>query len=238
MSYYGYKPYVSADEKKAKALKAIEKLKKKNPDIEPVIIEGRALAKSWWGKAWNLNLESYADYANRIDRGKQYVRNYSVLDLKIKKGAVEAKVQGSGSKHYEIKINIDTLDSKKWDQVTELCNNRIDSLESLVEGKFPKELEVLFTDKNYSMFPSPDEIHFACNCPDWAYMCKHVAATLYGIGSRLDKDPMLFFELRDINGQELVKKSMEKKLDSMLKNAGKKSTRTIDEKDISDLFGL
>lgn len=235
---YGYGNDESAAEKKAKALKSLEKLMKKDPTIQPVILEGRALAKSWWGKAWNQNLESYADYANRVDRGKKYVRNNCVLDLKIQKGTVLAKVQGSGAKHYDIKINIQTLNEDKWNQVTELCNHRIDSLESLVEGKFPKELEVLFTDRKYGMFPSPKEIHFNCSCPDWASMCKHVAAVLYGIGARLDSDPMLFFELRDIDGQELIKKSMEKKLDSMLQNAGKPSEREISMDQVEDLFGL
>jgi uncharacterized Zn finger protein len=238
MGSYGFPEYESVAEKKAKASKSLEKLKKKNPDIEPVIIEGRTLAKSWWGKAWNLNLESYADYSNRIERGKSYVRSNAVLDLKIYKGRVEAKVQGSRSKPYEVEIKIDTLDSKKWEQVTALCNNRIDSLEQLIEGKFPKELEVLFTDRKYGMFPSPKEIHFDCRCPDWASMCKHVAAVLYGVGARLDVNPMLFFELRGLDGQELVRKSMEQKLESMMKNAGKKSEREIADKDISDIFGL
>ncbi|KJS20119.1 MAG: SWIM zinc finger-containing protein [Clostridiaceae bacterium BRH_c20a] len=238
MGYYGFPKYESVAEKKAKAIKALEKLKKKNPGIEPVIIEGRTLAKSWWGKAWNLNLESYADYRNRIARGKSYVRNNTVLDLKISKITVEAKVQGSRSKPYDVKIRIDALSSKKWEQVIALCNHRIDSLEQLIEGKFPKELEVLFTERKYGMFPSPKEIHFDCSCPDWASMCKHVAAVLYGIGARLDLDPMLFFELRDLDGQELVRKSMERKLESMLKNAGKKSKREIADEDISGLFGL
>jgi uncharacterized Zn finger protein len=238
MSFYGFPKYESVAEKKAKAIKALEKLKKKNPEIEPVIIEGRTLAKSWWGKAWNLNLESYADYGNRIARGKSYVRSNTVLDLKIYKGTVEAKVQGSSSKPYDVKINIDALSSTKWEQIIALCNHRIDSLEQLVEGKFPKELEVLFKERKYGMFPSPKEIHFDCSCPDWASMCKHVAAVLYGIGARLDLDPMLFFELRDLDGQELVRKSMERKLENMLKNAGKKSKREIADEDISDLFGL
>ena len=238
MAFYGFPEYQSVAEKKRKANKALEKLKKKNPGIEPVIIEGGVLAKNWWGKAWNLNLESYADYSNRIARGKSYVRTNTVLDLKIAKGSVAAMVQGSGSKPYKIEIQIDALSSKKWDQVTLLCNHRIDSLEQLIEGKFPKELEVLFTDKKYSMFPSPKEIHFDCSCPDWALMCKHVAAVLYGVGARLDQNPMLFFELRDIDGQELVRKSMEQKLESMLKNAGKKSKREIAVEDISDIFGL
>ncbi len=238
MGYYGFPKYVSVAEKKDKALKELEKLKKKNPDIEPVIIEGRTIAKSWWGKAWNTNLESYADYSSRISRGRSYVRSNTVLDLKITKGSVDAKVQGSGSKPYEVKIKIDALNDKKWEQVTAICNHRIDSLEQLVEGKFPKELEVLFTEKNYGMFPSPKEIHFDCSCPDWASMCKHVAAVLYGVGARLDKDPMLFFELRNLDSQELVRKSMELKLESMLKNAGEKSKREIPDEDLSDLFGL
>jgi len=238
MGYYGFPEYVSVAEKKAKANKTLEKLKKKNPEIEPVIIEGRTLAKSWWGKAWNLNLESYADYGNRIARGKSYVRSNMVLDLKIFKGRVVAKVQGSRSKPYEVEIKIDTLDNKKWEQVTALCNHRIDSLEQLIEGKFPKELEVLFTERKYGMFPSPKEIHFDCSCPDWASMCKHVAAVLYGVGARLDVNPMLFFELRALDGQELVRKSMEQKLESMMKNAGKKSKREIADQDISNIFGI
>jgi uncharacterized Zn finger protein len=160
------------------------------------------------------------------------------LDLKISKGTVAAKVQGSSSKPYDVKITIEALNSKKWAQVTSLCNHRIDSLEQLIEGKFPKELEVLFTERKYGMFPSPKEIHFDCSCPDWASMCKHVAAVLYGIGARLDKDPMLFFELRNLDGKELIRKSMEQRLESMLKNAGKKSKREIPKEDISDLFGL
>lgn len=238
MSYYGYPKHESVAEKKAKAIRAIEKLKKKNPDIEPVIIEGRTIAKSWWGKAWNTNLESYADYRNRIARGKSYVSNHAVLDLKISKGLVEAIVQGSRANPYDVRISIDTLDGDKWEQVTSLCNHRIDSLEQLIEGKFPKALEVLFTKRDYGMFPSPKEIHFDCSCPDWASMCKHVAAVLYGVGARLDQDPMLFFELRNLDGQELVRKSMEQKLESMLRNAGKQSKREIPEEDISDLFGL
>lgn len=238
MGRYGFPQYESVAEKKAKASKKLEKYKKKNPDIEPIIIDGRTLAKSWWGKAWNLNLESYADFGNRIARGKSYVRSNTVLDLKIFKGRVAAKVQGSRSKPYEVEIIIDTLDSEKWEQVTALCNHRIDSLEQLIEGKFPKELEVLFTERKYGMFPSPKEIHFDCSCPDWASMCKHVAAALYGVGARLDMNPMLFFELRGLDGQELVKKSMERRLESMMKNAGKKSKREIADKDISNIFGL
>jgi uncharacterized Zn finger protein len=238
MGYSGYPKYESVAEKKHKAAIALAKLKKKNPNIQPVMIEGRTLVKSWWGKAWNHNLESYADYSNRISRGRSYVRNNAVLDLKIVKGNVIAQVKGSRVKPYEVVIQIDALSQEKWSQVIDLCNHSVASLEQLVEGKFPEQLETLFTNLKYGIFPSPEEIHFGCNCPDWAYMCKHVAAVLYGIGSRLDNNPMLFFELRDVDSHALIKKTMESKLDHMLDNATKKSNREIDEKDVFDVFGV
>lgn len=238
MGYYGFSKYETAAEKKAKAMKSLEKLKKKNPNIEPVIIEGRTIAKNWWGKSWNLNLESYADYSNRISRGKKYVSSGAVLDLKISKGLVESKVQGSRVKPYDVRIEIDELNSKKWSEIVGFCNCRISSLEELISGKFPKDMEALFTNKKYGMFPSPEEIYFECSCPDWAIMCKHVAATLYGIGARLDKDPMLFFELRNLDGNELIKKSIEQKVENMLKNSNRKSEREILDKEISNIFGI
>lgn len=240
MSYYDhyYSPYVSVAEKRAKADKQIEKLKKKNKNLEPVLIEGRTIASSWWGKAWNTNLESYADYSNRIGRGKSYVRNHAVLDLKIKQGQVEALVQGSASKPYKVEVDIDKLTTARWNKIVELCNHRIDSMEKLLAGKFPRELEKLFQEKVYGLFPSPKEIHFHCSCPDYASMCKHVAAVLYGIGARLDKDPLLFFTLRDVDIQDLLKRSLESRMESMLKNAGKKTGRVMPEKEMHNLFGI
>jgi len=144
MGYYGYPEYVPVAKKKEKAQKSIEKLRKKNPGISPVIIDGNVIAKKWWGKAWNKNLESYADLSNRIGRGRSYLRHGAVLDLQIKKGSIEALVQGSGSKPYSVVIQIDKLDSQKWKNVIELCNHRIDTMETLILGEFPKEFDELF----------------------------------------------------------------------------------------------
>ncbi len=234
---YGYFSYESVADKKAKALKILNKLKKKNPNISPVVIQGK-LASSWWGKAWINNLERYADYANRIGRGRSYVKNGMVLDLQIVRGQISALVCGSTMKPYEIEIKIDPLSKKNMEELTKLCSNRIDTMEALVAGKFTKELESLLFAKKTGLFPSPNEIHFSCSCPDWAYMCKHVAAVLYGVGARLDADPLLFFTLRDIDSEQFIKKSVEKKTELMLKNAGKKSSRSIDEKDINGIFGI
>ena len=239
MSFYNsYPEYVPVAKKKEKAKKQIEKLKKKNPDLEPVLIEGRNISNTWWGKAWNKNLEHYADYSNRISRGRSYVRNGAVLDLKMEAGVVKALVQGSAKKPYKIEITIAPLAQERWDSMLSLCNHKIDSLEALVEGNFPKELEDLFTVKGKGLFPIDNEIKFSCSCYDWADMCKHVTAALYGIGARFDQDPTLFFMLRNIDFEVLLKKTIEQKMQSMLKNADKKSNRVLDDKDVFGIFGV
>lgn len=234
-SYYNYTP---ARERKAKAAKAAVKLKKKNPELAPVVIAGRNIATTWWGKAWNRNLELYADYENRIARGRSYVRAGAVLDLRIDTGAVRALVQGSRAKPYEIEIRIEALSKANWEKVLDVCGHEIDGLSDLVEGKFPQRLETLFTAKGSGLFPSPREIAFRCSCPDWASMCKHVAAALYGVGARFDQDPMLFFKLRDIDFEALLKKTIDRKIDNLLENAGRKTPRVMDGADIAGLFGL
>ncbi len=239
MAFYdSYPKYVPVAKKKEKAKKQIEKLMKKNPGLAPIIIEGKNIANTWWGKAWNKNLENYADYSNRISRGRSYVRSGAVLDLQIETGIVKALVQGSQKKPYEIEITIEPLSKVKWDSILSVCNHKIDSLEALVDGKFPKELEELFTIKGKGLFPTDKEIKFGCSCYDWADMCKHVTAALYGIGARFDKDPTLFFMLRNIDFDVLLKKTIEQKMQSMLKNSDKKSNRVLDDEDVLGLFGL
>lgn len=235
---YGYPPYVSVAQKKARNMKSLEKLKKNDPGVSPVIVEGRRIARTWWGKAWNVNLESYADYSNRIGRGRSYVCQGAVLDLKIFPGKVSALVQGSGPKPYKIDISIQPLSKSIWDSVTKACEGRIDSLQELLDGKFPKALAGLFTAHGKGLFPAPKEISLKCSCPDWATMCKHVAAVLYGIGARLDQDPSLFFVLRNVNIGDLVSKAIAQKTQTLLKKSGKKSGRVIDENDISGMFGI
>jgi uncharacterized Zn finger protein len=229
---------VPVAKKKQNAEKALKKLKKTSPDIRPVVITGNKIAKTWWGMAWNKNLESYADYSNRIDRGRSYVRNGAVLDLQIEPGVVTAIVAGSGRSPYNVEITINSLSRAKWEKITAICGRSIANIDQLVDGQFPKELEELFTQKGEGLFPSPKEIKFSCDCPDWASMCKHVAAALYGIGARFDEDPTLFFSLRNIEIEALIKKSIEEKMENMLKNSDKKTRRVIQDADIGGLFGI
>ncbi|MGR3318381.1 MAG: SWIM zinc finger family protein, partial [Candidatus Anammoxibacter sp.] len=235
---WGYPEYVTVGEKRAKAAKKLQQLKKKNPNINPIVIEGMTIAKSWWGKSWNRNLEKYADYSSRISRGRSYIRHGAVLDLKIDKGEVNSLVQGSSSKPYSVSIKIKRISKNTWFDVICACNGNLDSLQELLTGKFPKAMEEIFTAKGNGLFPSPKEINFDCSCPDWASMCKHVAATLYGIGARLDDDPNLFFTLRKVNVNDLVTRAVKDKTKELLKKAGKKSSRIIEDSDLSSLFGI
>jgi uncharacterized Zn finger protein len=239
MSYYdSYPKYVPVAEKRKKAQKSMERLQKKNPDISPVMISGRKLTTTWWGKSWNDNLESYSDYSNRIGRGRSYVRHGAVLDLKITKDTISALVQGSESKPYQISITILPLGKEIWEAVVKECEGKMDSLKQLVEGKFPKALSELFTAKGKGLFPAPKEIHLKCSCPDGAKMCKHVAAALYGVGVRLDDDPTLFFVLRGVNIEALISETITKKSESMLKKSKTKSRRVMEDTDVSDVFGI
>jgi len=238
MSYWGYTRYVSVGEKRAKAAKKLKQLKKKNPAIQPIIIEGRTIAGTWWGKSWNHNLERYADYSNRIGRGRSYVRHGAVLDLQISPGQVESLVQGTRSKPYTVIINIKGINKKIWQNIKAACADKLDSLPELLAGKFPKALGEIFTAQGQGLFPSPEEIEFNCSCPDWAYMCKHVAATLYGIGARLDDSPSLFFKLRKVNVDDLIQQTITDQSYRLLKTAEKTSAGRIAESDLSGMFGI
>ncbi len=230
--------YVPVAKKKQASQKQIETLKKKHVDLDPVVIEGRTIAHSWWGKAWNTNLEQYADYSNRIARGRSYVRSGAVIDLKIETGVVKALVQGSERKPYTVEIVIAPLSQKIWESILDVSEHQIGSLAELVEGRFPKDFESLFQSNTSGLFPATKEITFNCTCYDWASMCKHVTAVLYGIGARLDDDPTLFFKLRAIDFEVLLQKTIEEKMQSMLNNADKKSDRVIEDEAVFDLFGL
>lgn len=202
---------------------------------KPVVIEGK-LARNWWGKSWNSNLEGYADYSNRLPRGKTYVNRGSVVHLEMSEGKIHALVQGSRSKPYRVDIEIKPLSESKKKVILEKCGNRIDSLESLLHGSLPEDVENIFVGRD-GLFPTPSEIRFKCSCPDSAYMCKHVAAVLYGIGHRFDSDPLMFFTLRGMEVDGLIRKSIDTRLDRMLSNADVRTDRTKDEGRVKELFG-
>ena len=230
---YGWGRYVPVHERRAKAAKELEKMRKKGANLQPVTITGRTIASTFWGKAWCEHLEKFSDYENRLPRGRTYVRNGSVCHLAIQKGMIEAKV--SGSDIYDIQIAIKPLPKDKWRRVKDSCAHQVGSLLELLQGRLSDHVMAVVTDKNKGLFPQPGEISLACSCPDWANMCKHVAAVMYGIGARLDEKPELLFILRGVDHAELVTADAAK---AVVTKSRKTDRRTLDESELSEVFGI
>lgn len=238
----GYGPYVSKAEKIEKAIKIREKMVKKGVVLEPVIIEGRIISRTWWGQSWVKNLERYADYSNRLSRGRSYLRNGSILDLKIDVNRITALVSGSRATPYKINIAISSIGKSFEKKLMEKSRESLHSIQALLTGEFPQELREHFFKQGSGLFPSPKEIKLDCSCPDWASMCKHVAAALYGVAVRLDEKPELFFTLRGIDINRFVVTVAKKESAKLLRKAKVKSNRVLfsDESadDMAELFGI
>lgn len=233
MRYSGWRPYVPVAERRWKAAKKLAKLRKNGHAVSPVTIAGRSIAKSLWGKSWCTNLERYSDYENRLPRGRTYVRNGSVVDLQIVTGKVSAVV--SGSDLYTVTISIAPITTTRWKAICRDCAGTIDSLVELLQGRLSKGVMDRVCREADGLFPAPKEIKLSCSCPDWADMCKHVAAVLYGIGVRLDEKPALLFELRGVDETELLANAGQ---ELSLKKAVPTTTKVLDDGDVATVFGL
>ena len=233
MSYWGWKPYVSVAERQKKAEKEAAKARKAGKELSPIAAYRGALAKTFWGKAWCDNLENYSDYENRLPRGRSYVRNGSVIDLRISAGEVKALVMGSSL--YQIEVAVEAVPAERWKEIGADCAGSIDSLVELLQGRLSKAVMERICKPGVGLFPAPKEIRFSCSCPDWAAMCKHVAAVLYGIGARLDQQPELLFSLRRVDARELVAQA-----GASLPATKKvpKAGKVLDNSALADVFGI
>ena len=229
----GWAPYVSVGERRANALREAKKLQKKGENVEGVKAAGRSIATTFWGKGWCTSLESHGDFANRLPRGRTYVRNGSVVDLKIAKGQVNAIV--AGSEVYRVAVEIKPIEQKKWQHIVTACSGQIDSLVGLLAGKLSDGVMSVITRPREGLFPVPGEFKMSCTCPDVARMCKHVAATLYGVGCRLDNAPELLFLLRGANHEELVSSAS---ISGVLATRKPAKGRAIETADLADVFGI
>lgn len=233
MSYYSWKPYVSVAQRRKNAEKLAAKAKKAGADFSPIEPCRGAIAKTFWGKAWCKNLEDYSDYANRLPRGRTYVRNGSVIDLTMTEGEVQAQVMGSNL--YTVTIHVAAVPLKQWRAIGADCANSIDSLIELLQGKLSTAVMERICTPGTGLFPGPKEIRFSCSCPDWASMCKHIAAVLYGVGARLDQQPELLFRLRRVDAKDLISQAgagapkSQKRLET---------GKVLDNARIADVFGI
>jgi len=232
---FGWRPYVPVARRRANAARELAKLAKKGGQAaSPVVLESRNIAGTFWGKAWCDNLEAYSDYANRLPRGRTYVRNGSVVDLQISQGKVTARV--SGSSLYKIDIKIKPLAARLWKSIQSECAGKIDSLIELLQGKLSSSVMQIVTRPNRGLFPTPKEIELDCSCPDWADLCKHVAASLYGVGARLDQSPELLFLLRGVDPADLISKASAAETVRQSARAG--GAGAMSEVEIADVFGI
>src|SRR5215469_1743447 len=220
-------------ERKLQAQRKIQELRKKGYAVSPVKIQGRAIATTFWGKAWCENLERYSDFANRLPRGRTYARNGSVIDLQINPGKVQARV--SGSSIYQVEVKITPIGKPRWKSICRDCAGAIDSLVELLQGRLSEKVMERICRENTGLFPSAKEIDFSCSCPDWALMCKHIAAVLYGIGARLDRQPELLFRLHKLDERELISRAGS---ELPLAKKGGDSGKILSTRDLSELFGL
>ena len=231
--FYGWKPYVSVAERTRNAERELAKSQKKGKAMTPVVIAGRAIATTFWGKAWCQNVERYSDYANRLPRGRRYVRNRAVLDLHIADGVVKALVMGS--RRYQVEVKVTAVPQAHWNAVCKDCSGAIDSLVELLQGRFSNHVMERICRPGAGLFPVPKDINFTCSCPDWASMCKHVAAVLYGIGARLDEQPQLLFTLRNVDEKDLIAKAGK---GLPLSSQAPKTGRTLKDTELAEVFGI
>ena len=230
---FGWKPYVSVAARRRQAEREMAKLRKKGHSHAPVTIQGRKLGTTFWGKAWCDNLESYSDFANRLPRGRSYVRNGSVVDLQVSGGEIRAMVMGS--ELYKVTVKVSPIPKAHWSAICKDCSGAIDSLVELLQGRLSQAVMERVCQQRTGLFPAPAEIKLSCSCPDWASMCKHVAAVLYGIGVRFDEQPELAFKLRGVDHAELIVSAA---TGLTLSTKTPASAKVLDGDDLSALFGL
>ncbi len=230
--YNEWRPYVPVGTRRRRAAKEAARLREAGVELAPVVIDGRKIARTFWGASWCTNLECYSDFANRLPRGRTYVRNGSVIHLGIEPGKLHALV--SGSEIYEIEIGIKRLAASRWKSLKKRCTGKIGSLVELLRGDLSKEVMEVVTQEKNGLFPAAKEISFRCSCPDWASMCKHVAATLYGVGARIDQSPQMLFRLRGVDPAELLKTALKRPVVATSVPKG----RIIAGDDLADVFGV
>jgi len=230
---FRWKSYVPAVARGQNVKQAIASMRRQGQSLSPVTATRGAIARSFWGKAWCQNLERYSDFSNRLPRGRTYLRNGSVIDLKIAPGEVSAQVMGSSL--YVVSVTVSQVAGAHWQAIARDCARSIDTLVELLQGQLSTSVMERISRPGIGLFPSPKEISFSCSCPDSAAMCKHIAATLYGIGARLDAQPELLFDLRKVDAKELIARAGETGVPvQKLPGAG----RILDSSKLADVFGI
>ncbi|MCM2369782.1 SWIM zinc finger family protein [Aporhodopirellula aestuarii] len=235
MSWYGgFAPYVPVGQRIAEGKAEVIRRLGKDEKPQPIKISGNGIATTFWGKNWCTHLEKYSDFSNRLPRGRTYARNGSIAHLRITKGKITSMV--CGSYLYEIEIKIDPLPAATWAAICRSCSSSIHSIMDLMRGRLGDDVIRRITEPKSGMFPANNEIRLRCSCPDGAYLCKHLAATLYGVGHRLDSSPELLFLLRCVDQNELISQAIS--AEGAASAMGLDENSGLGDEDLGAMFGI
>jgi uncharacterized Zn finger protein len=225
--------YEEAQERKDRLEREIAKRVKRGERFESLAVPSgsKKLCATFWGQAWCRNLESYQVYESRLPRGRSYLRQGKVYNLEIEPGKVCAEV--AGAELYETSVIIQPLDAERWQEIVKNAAGQVGSMLDLLAGKLGDGLMTMLTDPEDGLFPKPKEIRFNCSCPDFADMCKHVSAVLYGVGVLLDTRPELLFTLRGVDQADLLSNASNSTITDLSANTG-----DLAGADLSALFGI
>ena len=223
--------YEDAYEKKLRLERELKKRAARGEVLEPLkILEGkRKITRTFWGNAWCQHIESYHDYENRLPRARNYLRQGNVFNLSVEPGKLRAQV--AGSTLYDVEVTIQSLAADAWREIQQACAGQVGSLLDLLSGQLGSGVMAVIADKERGLFPGPREIRFNCNCPDYASLCKHSAAVLYGVGVKFDADPSLFFRLRGVDPADLLSSGVDQAFAPATEAA-------LEGEDLSALFGI
>ncbi|MBL7065039.1 MAG: SWIM zinc finger family protein [Anaerolineae bacterium] len=159
--------------------------------------------KNWWARRWIAVLQTFG-WSNRLQRGRTYARKGQVLNIDVRPGRVNARVQGSRRKPYSVRIEIAPLSDKQWEQAIDAMAGQALFAAQLLAGEMPPEIEEAFEAARVSLFPTKRDVAMNCSCPDWAVPCKHIAAVYYLLGEEFDRDPFLLFTLRGRTREQVM----------------------------------
>lgn len=161
-------------------------------------------AATWWGKRWIEVLHSF-HLGARLSRGRSYARGGQVASLEIREGEVEAAVQGSRPKPYDVSIRLQPITPQDWRKLGEVLSERVLLAAKLLAGELPSEVEQVFENAGLALFPQrANDLDTHCSCPDWSNPCKHIAAVYYLLAEEFDRDPFLLFRLRGMPREDFV----------------------------------
>jgi len=180
---------------------------------------------TWWAKRWISALERLG-WSNRLQRGRTYARQGNVLEVKVRPGRIDARVQGSRKRPYRVTIHIEPLSDSDWDKAASAMAERALFAARLLAGEMPENIEDAFVQCDTQLFPrSEQDIDMSCTCPDWANPCKHIAAVFYTLGTEFDRDPFLLLLLRGMSREHLLAALREKRAQAAAASAEASAAR-------------